>query len=100
MSHTPALEIKDLHVSIEDKEILKGLSLDVQAGDHTRLLGHDRRPRVDSRLDGVERRDVAGADVLGERVLDQLERYGLEHDSAIRTEAALDAPRLARTPAP
>jgi Fe-S cluster assembly ATP-binding protein len=33
------LSIKDLQVSVEDKEILRGLSLDVRPGKCTRLWG-------------------------------------------------------------
>ena len=33
------LEIKDLHVSVEDKEILKGLNLTIQKGEKVALLG-------------------------------------------------------------
>ncbi len=36
---TPLLEIKDLHVSIEDKEILKGISLTVEKGQVHALMG-------------------------------------------------------------
>ena len=33
------LEIKDLHVSIEDKEILKGLSLTIKQGEIHAIMG-------------------------------------------------------------
>jgi len=39
MSTVPILEIENLHVSIEDKEILKGLNLTVNAGEIHALMG-------------------------------------------------------------
>ncbi len=33
------LVIKDLHVSVEDKEILRGLNLEVKAGERHALMG-------------------------------------------------------------
>ena len=33
------LEIKNLHVSVEDKEILKGLNLTIKKGEKVALLG-------------------------------------------------------------
>jgi len=35
----PFLEVKDLHVKIEDKEILKGISLEVDKGQVVALMG-------------------------------------------------------------
>jgi Fe-S cluster assembly ATP-binding protein len=39
MSHTPELVIEDLHVAVEGKEILKGLSLEVNKGEVHALMG-------------------------------------------------------------
>jgi Fe-S cluster assembly ATP-binding protein len=39
MSHPPELQVKDLHVGIEGKEILKGLSLEVRKGEIHALMG-------------------------------------------------------------
>jgi Fe-S cluster assembly ATP-binding protein len=39
MSHTPLLEIRDLHVSTEDTEILRGVDLTVGAGEIHALMG-------------------------------------------------------------
>ena len=39
MSHTPELQVKDLHVSVEGKEILKGLDLEVGKGEIHALMG-------------------------------------------------------------
>ena len=35
------LEIKNLHVNVEDKEILKGVSLDIKEGEFISILGHN-----------------------------------------------------------
>ncbi len=39
MSHTPELVVKDLHVAIEGKEILKGVDLEVRKGEIHALMG-------------------------------------------------------------
>ena len=39
MSQTPELVVKDLHVAVEGKEILKGLSLEVRKGEVHALMG-------------------------------------------------------------
>jgi len=39
MSHTPELVVKDLHVAVEGKEILKGLSLEIAKGEIHALMG-------------------------------------------------------------
>ncbi len=39
MSQTPMFEIENLHVSIEDKEILKGVNLTVNQGEMHALMG-------------------------------------------------------------
>ena len=39
MSQTPELVIRDLHVGIEGKEILKGLDLEVKKGEIHALMG-------------------------------------------------------------
>ena len=39
MSNTPELVVKDLHVSVEGKEILKGLSLEIAKGEIHAIMG-------------------------------------------------------------
>ena len=39
MSNAPELIVKDLHVAVEGKEILKGLSLEVRKGEVHALMG-------------------------------------------------------------
>src|SRR6266487_6668516 len=39
MSQTPELVVKDLHVAVEGKEILKGVSLEVRKGEFHALMG-------------------------------------------------------------
>lgn len=36
------LEIKNLHVSIEDKEILKGVNLTIKGGEFHAIMGAER----------------------------------------------------------
>jgi hypothetical protein len=52
MNQTPDLMVKDLHVSVEGKEILKGLSLEVRKG-QARGGHHHRRPGV-GRIAGLD----------------------------------------------
>ncbi len=40
------LSIKDLHVSVEDKAILRGLSLDVRPGEVHAIMGQTVRAKV------------------------------------------------------
>src|SRR6266705_3395412 len=42
MSHVPELAVKDLHVAVEGKEILKGLNLEVRKGEIHTLMGYPR----------------------------------------------------------
>ena len=46
----PLLEIKNLHVEIDGKEILKGLDLAVNAGRGARDHGAERLGQIDARL--------------------------------------------------
>ncbi|MEA2597562.1 MAG: Fe-S cluster assembly ATP-binding protein, partial [Thermomicrobiales bacterium] len=39
MSDAPMFEVENLHVNIEDKEILKGVNLTVNAGEIHALMG-------------------------------------------------------------
>ena len=43
------LEIRNLHVKVEDKQILKGLDLDVEKGKVHALMGPERLRQVDAR---------------------------------------------------
>ena len=40
------LSIKDLHVSVEDKAILRGLSLDVRPGEVHAIMGPNGKGRI------------------------------------------------------
>jgi Fe-S cluster assembly ATP-binding protein len=85
MSHTPALEIQDLHVSIEDKEILKGLSLTVQKGEIHAIMGPNGsgKSTFANTLMGHPKYEVTRGDIRfkGESILeweaDQRARSGL-----------------------
>ena len=85
MSHTPTLEIKDLHVSIEDKEILKGLSLTVQKGEIHAIMGPNGsgKSTFANTLMGHPKYEVTKGDILfkGESILeweaDERSRAGL-----------------------
>ena len=40
-SSTPILQVKDLHVAVEDKEILKGVNLTINAGEIHAIMGRN-----------------------------------------------------------
>lgn len=81
----PTLEIKDLHVSIEGSDILKGLSLKVQGGEVHALMGPNGsgKSTLANTLMGHPRYDVEDGQVLidGEDILemepDERARKGL-----------------------
>ena len=68
------LEIRDLHVSVEDKEILRGVDLKVQAGETHALMGPNGsgKSTLAYAVAGHPKYDVTGGEVLldGESVLD------------------------------
>ncbi|MCC6985243.1 MAG: Fe-S cluster assembly ATPase SufC, partial [Anaerolineales bacterium] len=68
------LEIKDLHVSIEDKEILKGLTLTIKQGEVHAIMGPNGtgKSTLAYTLMGHPNYTVTGGEVLldGENVLD------------------------------
>ncbi len=70
----PTLEIKDLHVSIEGSEILKGLSLTVHGGEVHALMGPNGsgKSTLANTLMGHPRYDVEDGQVLidGEDILE------------------------------
>jgi len=70
----PTLEIKDLHVSIEGSEILKGLSLTVRGGEVHALMGPNGsgKSTLANTLMGHPRYDVEDGQVLidGEDILE------------------------------
>jgi Fe-S cluster assembly ATP-binding protein len=68
------LEIRDLHVSVEDKEILRGVDLNVRAGETHALMGPNGsgKSTLAYAIAGHPKYDVTGGEVLldGESVLD------------------------------
>jgi Fe-S cluster assembly ATP-binding protein len=68
------LEIRDLHVSVEDKEILRGVDLNVRAGETHALMGPNGsgKSTLAYAVAGHPKYDVTGGEVLldGESVLD------------------------------
>src|SRR5437773_9880387 len=82
---SPELVVKDLHVSVEGKEILKGLSLTVGKGEVHALMGPNGsgKSTLANTLMGHPRYEVTSGDILfkGESVLeleaDERSRLGL-----------------------
>jgi Fe-S cluster assembly ATP-binding protein len=74
MSQTPELVVKDLHVAVEGKEILKGLSLEVRKGEIHALMGPNGsgKSTFANTLMGHPRYEVTGGDILfkGESILE------------------------------
>jgi Fe-S cluster assembly ATP-binding protein len=70
----PTLEIRDLHVSIEDKEILKGVNLTVNEGEVHALMGPNGagKSTLGNAIMGHPRYSVTRGDILyrGESILD------------------------------
>jgi Fe-S cluster assembly ATP-binding protein len=85
MSTTPELIVKDLHVAVEGKEILKGLSLEVRKGEIHALMGPNGsgKSTFANTLMGHPRYEVTSGEILfkGESVLemeaDERSRAGL-----------------------
>src|SRR5216117_3365202 len=85
MSHVPELAVKDLHVAVEGKEILKGLNLEVRKGEIHALMGPNGsgKSTFANTLMGHPRYDVTQGDILfkGRSVLemqpDERSRAGL-----------------------
>jgi Fe-S cluster assembly ATP-binding protein len=73
MTKTPLLEIRDLHASIDGKEILKGLSLSINAGEVHAIMGPNGsgKSTLANVLMGSPRYHVTGGDILfrGESLL-------------------------------
>jgi Fe-S cluster assembly ATP-binding protein len=66
MSQTPELVVKDLHVSVEGKEILKGLSLAVRKGEVHAIMGPNGsgKSTFANTLMGHPRYQVTSGDIL------------------------------------
>ncbi len=85
MSQTPELVVKDLHVAVEGKEILKGLSLEVVKGEIHAIMGPNGsgKSTFANTLMGHPKYEVTGGDILfrGESILemeaDERSRAGL-----------------------
>src|SRR5215831_7942694 len=85
MTPKPELVVKDLRVSVEGKEILKGLNLEVRKGEIHALMGPNGsgKSTFANTLMGHPRYEVTGGDILfkGESVLemesDERSRAGL-----------------------
>jgi Fe-S cluster assembly ATP-binding protein len=85
MSHTPELVVKDLHVAVEGKEILKGLSLEVGKGEIHALMGPNGsgKSTFANTLMGHPRYEVTSGEILfkGQSILemeaDERSRLGL-----------------------
>src|SRR5262245_52217100 len=74
MSETPELIVKDLHVAVEGKEILKGLDLEVRKGEIHALMGPNGsgKSTFANTLMGHPRYEVTSGDILfkGESILE------------------------------
>jgi Fe-S cluster assembly ATP-binding protein len=85
MSQTPELVIQDLHVAVEGKEILKGVTLTVRKGEIHALMGPNGsgKSTLANTLLGHPRYEVTGGDIRfkGESVLemepDERSRLGM-----------------------
>src|SRR5690349_10265761 len=85
MSTTPELIVKDLHVAVEGKQILKGLSLELRKGEVHALMGPNGsgKSTFANTLMGHPKYEVTSGDILfkGESVLgketDERARLGL-----------------------
>ena len=85
MSNVPDLMVKDLHVSVEGKEILKGLSLEVNKGEVHALMGPNGsgKSTFANTLMGHPKYEVTSGDIFfkGESILemktDERSRAGL-----------------------
>jgi Fe-S cluster assembly ATP-binding protein len=73
MSKQPILEIKDLHAGVENKQILKGFSLTINAGEVHALMGLNGsgKSTLAAILAGRDGYDVTSGSVLyyGEELL-------------------------------
>jgi len=85
MSNTPELVVKDLHVAVEGKEILKGLSLEISKGEIHALMGPNGsgKSTFANTLMGHPKYEVTSGEILfrGQNILemetDERARAGL-----------------------
>jgi Fe-S cluster assembly ATP-binding protein len=74
MSNTPELVVKDLHVAVEGKEILKGVSLEISKGEIHALMGPNGsgKSTFANTLMGHPKYDVTSGEILfrGENLLE------------------------------
>ncbi len=89
MSGRGELEIRNLHVRIEEREILRGVDLDRAPGRAARADGPQRLRQVDAR-----QHDHGPPRLRGHRGRDPLQRREHHRDGAARARAARPLPRL------
>lgn len=81
------LEIKDLHVSIEDKEILKGVNLTLKTGEIAAIMGPNGtgKSTLSAAIMGNPNYEVTQGEILldGENILE------LEVDGALASGSSL-----------
>ncbi|MBD1373816.1 Fe-S cluster assembly ATPase SufC [Hazenella sp. IB182357] len=82
MANKPNLKIKDLHVAIDEKEILKGVNLEINGGEIHAIMGPNGtgKSTLASALMGHPRYEVS----KGEALLDQADLLDMDVDERAR----------------